>query len=227
MTSPSRAWPARAIAARVGAALVLAGLVAGSDGVPTPGQGAATAEPATPADGVFGRAARAVGGFPSVVTLEPTGGSAAAAPAPTPEGEVVIDQLGLAFVPRHTVVHVGATVRFTNGEAVQHNVHLRRVTDGATAFNADTPPNESLTFVIDREGGYDLLCDAHPGMTGMVYATTAPYFGLAAPDGAFHVEGVPPGTYTLRVWSLDEDARVERAVTVEGAATEVSATPVG
>jgi plastocyanin len=225
MKSSSRAWPARAIAARGGVALLLAGLAACSDGAPDSGQGTATAEPAAPADGVFGRAARAVGGFPSVVTLEPTGESAAA--APTPEGEVVIDQLGLTFVPRHTVVHVGATVRFTNGEAVQHNVHLRRVDDGATVFNADTPPNESLTFVIDREGGYDLLCDAHPGMTGMVYATTAPYFGLAAPDGAFHVEGVPPGTYALRVWSLDVTARVERAVTVEGAATEVTATPVG
>jgi plastocyanin len=179
-------------------------------------------EPA-PTEGVYGQAPAAVGGVPSVIILE-TG-------APTqvvPDRHPVMDQLGLQFSPRHLVASVGAAVTFTNSESIAHNVTVSSVASDSTVLDADTPPSGSVDFVFEAEGGYDVTCGTHPGMTAFIYATESPYAVFAEADGTFHVSGVPSGEYTLRVWSLEEGARSERTVEVrQGAATEVSMTPLG
>ena len=237
-------WPAdgggaRGTASLLSALLLVAGACGGSGGPPsdgdrTPSEGGAAAETpaeapaaqAPPVDGVYGMAPAMVGEVPSVVLLEPTDGEL---PAPPPgPSEPTIDQLGIQFVPRTLLVQTGTTVRFTNSEAVAHNVTVRAVADGATVFNEDTPPYETLSFFFEKEGGYDVICEVHPGMSSFVFVTSAPFATFAEPDGSFRLGGVPPGTYTLTVWSTDPSLGSERTVVVEdGAPTEVDASPFG
>lgn len=213
---------------RAVSAVGLAAAVAVQGACEAPASEAPPAE-AAPAEGVFGRVAPAVGGVPSVVVLEPAPGAGAWGGASTPsDAEPAIDQRGLQFTPRHLAVRVGDTLRFTNSESISHNVHVRRSADGATVLDVDTPPGERASLVLEEEGGYDVLCDVHPGMTAFVFATTAPVAAFAEQDGTFRIAPLPAGSYTLSVWSLDEAARLERAVVVQdGAATEVSAAPAG
>lgn len=164
-----------------------------------------------------------MGGVPSVIILD-TGAPTGVVTGTQP----VIDQLGLQFSPRHLVARVGEAVTFTNSESIAHNVTVRSVAGDSTLLDADTPPSVSVSLVFESEGGYDVTCGTHPGMTAFIFVTTSPYAVFAEADGAFHVSGVPPGEYTLRVWSLDEGARGERTVEVrEGTAAEVSMTPLG
>ncbi len=175
-----------------------------------------------PAEGVYGRAAPAVGLVPSVVTLVPDD------PVDPVRAEATMDQLGLQFTPRNLLAAPGAPVRFTNSESLAHNVHIRSLAGDSTILNADTPPSEALTFVFEEEGGYEVLCDVHPGMTAFVYVTSAPFGTFAEPDGSFHLTGIPAGAYTVRVWSVDPQGRGERRITVAGGgATEVRAPPFG
>ena len=178
---------------------------------------------ATPAEGVFGRAPAAVGGIPSVITL--------GTPAPVDFGEArepVMDQLGLAFSPRHLLVRPGEPVHFANSETLPHNVHVRSVAGDSTVLNADTPPGERFSFVFDEEGGYDVLCDVHPGMTAFIFVTDAPRAIFAEMDGSFHLSGVPAGEYTLTVWSLDPAARTTQTIVArEAGGTEVTLPPFG
>jgi plastocyanin len=206
-------------------ALAASACGAPADEAATPGsEGASGSEGAAPpADGVYGRVPRAVGGVPSVVLLEAEGVSASARERPAK-----IDQLGLQFTPRFLIAPVGESMIFRNSESIAHNVMVRSVESSQMLLNADTPPGDSLLFVLEEPGGYDVACEVHPGMTAFIYATDAPYGAFAETDGTFTISGVPAGEYAMRVWSIDPAGRSERTVSVsDGTATEVVVTPAG
>lgn len=172
-----------------------------------------------PVEGVFGQAPAAVGGIPAVVMLTSPEGSEAVARDEAP----IMDQFGLSFSPRQMLVPVGAVVTFTNSEAdLVHNVHIRSVDGDSTLLSADTTPGETLEVLLSEEGGYDVLCDMHPGMTAFVFATGTPYAVFADGEGFFLMDGVPEGEYVLRVWSVDPTRRTAQSVTVGPGATEVA-----
>lgn len=172
----------------------------------------------TPSEGVFGQAPAALGGIPSVITLETQ------APLDRSEApEFLMDQLGLQFSPLRLFVRVGEPVRFQNSESIAHNVHVSSMSGDSTVFNEDTMLGQSASFVFDEEGGYDVKCDVHPGMTAFIFVTSAPYAVFAEQDGAFQLSRVPAGEYTLKVWSVDAAARSEQTiVTADGEGTEVT-----
>lgn len=173
-----------------------------------------------PAEGVFGIAPGPTGGVPSVVTLTPAkNGAISVLGAPTPG---LIDQFGLSFSPTLRLARAGHPVIFTNSEAaLTHNVTVRELARDSTIFTGDAGSGDSLEVVLPAVGGYDVLCEMHPGMTAFIYATDTPYATFSDDDGSFTIVDVPPGEYMLHVWSVDETARSEQAVTVGPGATEV------
>jgi plastocyanin len=180
-------------------------------------------EPAAPA-GVYGQAPAAQGGIPSVITLE------SLADAPPMEGETpsetIMDQLAIAFSPTELLVQVGTTVQFQNSEVVPHNVQVTSMARDSMIFDEDTLLGETRSFTFDEEGAYDVKCNVHPGMIAFIFVTAAPYAVLADKQGAFELTGVPAGDYTLKVWSVDEDAGSEQTIVkAEGASTEVTLPP--
>lgn len=222
------------------------GAVARTDSGAGPDAGAGTEPGATT---VHGRAPASTGGIPAIVTLTPvepatgdessavdsgappaTHGSVARPTTPHPAApavgeDAVVDQFGLAFSPRVLVAKAGAPVRFTNSEgAITHNVHLRSVAGDSTVFNGDTGPTEGVDVELPGPGGYDVLCDMHPGMTGFVFVTEAPYAVAAGTDGSFEVAGLPPGDYAVRVWTADSGFGGERRVTVSAERAELDLT---
>ena len=51
-------------------------------------------------------------------------------------------------------------------------------------------------------------------MSGWVVAAAHPYYAVTDENGAFRLENVPPGTYTLEVWQ-ESLGKVKREVTVK------------
>lgn len=196
---------------------VLTAAACGGDSEDTPPPEAAPAP-----KGVYGTAPAAVAGTPSVVTLSPANGDPATLPA---RENPVMDQLGLAFSPGLLVVRVGETATFTNSETITHNVRLTYSDNDSTVLDAETDPTGHVDFLFDREGGYEVTCDHHPGMRAFVYVTSAPYAEFAANNGTFQVRDVPPGSYTLSVWSVDPGLRSDRTLDVTGPSTEVTLGP--
>ena len=180
--------------------------------------------PANAAGVVFGQAPAAVGGIPSVVMLSSASGEDNRAPVFDPDP--VIDQFGLVFSPSILLIGMGQSVTFTNSESLAHNVNLRQIETDAIVLNVDTDPTESAQYTFDASGGYDVRCDVHPGMTAFVFASPTPYTVFANLDGEFTLSGVPPGSYTLTVWSTDEALNSERTVEVGEGRTELDAGPV-
>ena len=168
--------------------------------------------------GVHGTAPAATGGTPSVVTLTPTSGGA---PTPTASESPRMDQLGLAFSPGLLLVRTGQTVTFTNSETIAHNVHVTFSDNDSSVLLYDTDPGGSVDLLMERDGGYEVTCDLHPGMRAFIYATSAPYADFAENGGDYRVENVPPGSYRLNVWSVDPTLRSERTIEVTGPSTEI------
>lgn len=200
--------------------LLVAGLAAcgGDEASPEPPADAPTAP-----EGLAGTAPPATLGIPSVVTLLPADDGAVAPPAEAAH----MDQLGLEFLPKQLLVRPGQTVLFTNSESLAHNVHVSYMDNDSSVYLADMDPRESLETALEREGGYDVTCDEHPGMRAFIYVTSAPYVAFAEVDGSFVIPDVPPGTYVASVWSASAELRGERTVDVTAGETNLDLTAAG
>ena len=128
----------------------------------------------------------------------------------------VINQEKMQFVPRVTVVGLGAKVQFTNSDAWDH--HVRLTTPGslvsATPSNTDGlslrlegksegKPASSTVLTLDKPGatGAVLLgCFIHGSMSGHVYVAESPWTVKTGADGIAKIDNVPEGSATVKVW---------------------------
>ncbi|MDP2643678.1 MAG: carboxypeptidase regulatory-like domain-containing protein [Desulfobacterales bacterium] len=137
-----------------------------------------------------------------------------------PEKHFAMDQKNMAFIPSVLPVLAGATVDFLNSDDVLHNVLTTN--ECAEKFNLGTwGKGESRSYTFKNTGCRAvMLCNVHPEMEGWVVTLQNPYFFKTGKDGAFIIENVPTGKYTLNVWhSKAEGPSQEVSVPQEGEVT--------
>jgi plastocyanin len=164
---------------------------------------------------VTGKAPAARGGLAAVVILKPVVDREFPPAAYAP----VMDQISLSFIPPVLFVRTGQVTEFRNSDDVLHNVRVYEDETKEPAFNVAIPTGGAYSYTMKRDGFYNVGCDIHPGMAAVIVATATPHSTLAAPDGAFTIEGVAPGEYQLTVYA-DVD-KFERNVTVSNARTDL------
>jgi plastocyanin len=116
------------------------------------------------------------------------------------------------FTPHMVVVPTGTSVEFPNKDPFFHNVF--------SLFNGkrfdlglyESGTTRSVRF--DREGVSYIFCNIHPEMGAIVLALSTPYYAVSDNTGAVILHNVPPGTYSLHVWS--ETAQSAKASEVQG-----------
>lgn len=117
---------------------------------------------------------------------------------PPPGEPVILNQVGLVFVPHVLPVIVGTTVNFPNEDVVLHNVFSPGYTG---KFNLGTyPQGTTKTRVFEKPGIVLLLCNVHHEMSAFVIVVENPYFVVTDQDGKYILKNVPPGKYNLAVW---------------------------
>ena len=134
----------------------------------------------------------------SVVYVEAVAGKT----FPAPTQKVTIDQKGLMFVPHIVAVQQGTTVAFLNSDSVAHNVFWPSVGGNKKlGHNLGTwPQGQSQSFKFDNPGAIPLLCNVHPDMAGYLVVSPTPYFAVTDKTGAYKIENVPDGSYTVTAW---------------------------
>jgi plastocyanin len=116
-------------------------------------------------------------------------------------GDLVIDHVRCAFVPRVAAVMAGARVRVRNSDPVLHNT--RGILGGTTVFNVALPGRDQSIDIsrrLTRPGVVRVVCDLHPHMSAWLIVHDSPYFAVTDAAGAWRIDGVPPGTWRVTLW---------------------------
>ena len=130
----------------------------------------------------------------AVVLLEPAAGKLAVAPMTG----VQIAQLKRQFAPQVSVVTVGTPVSFPNDDTVRHHVYsFSPVKTFELKLYAGVP---NAPVVFDKPGIAVLGCNIHDQMVAWVVVVDTPFFARSAASGRARIDGVPAGSYRLRVW---------------------------
>jgi plastocyanin len=136
-----------------------------------------------------------------------------------PVGRVRMDQRNEQFVPRVLAITVGTIVEFPNNDTKFHNVFSLSKTH---PFDLGRyPPGKTGFERFDRPGLVRVFCDIHSHMSGYILVFSHRYFAVTDGDGRYAIPRVPPGSYTLVIWSELGSPESRRVTVAEGAVAEV------
>jgi plastocyanin len=136
-----------------------------------------------------------------------------------PVERVRMDQRNEQFVPRLLAITVGTIVDFPNSDTKFHNVFSLSKTH---PFDLGRyPPGKSGFERFDRPGLVRVFCDIHSHMSGYILVFSHRYFAVTDAEGRYAIPRVPPGTYTLMLWSELGTAEARRLTVTEGTVAEV------
>lgn len=119
---------------------------------------------------------------------------------PAPAEKKELDQVGCQYTPRVQGLQVGQAMTIKNTDATLHNVHA--LAKSNQEFNQAQPqglPPFEKTF-DKAELPVHVKCDVHPWMNAYIAVVDNPFYAVSGEDGAFSIEKLPPGTYTLEAW---------------------------
>jgi plastocyanin len=119
---------------------------------------------------------------------------------PAPATPATLDQRGCQYFPHVHAIQVGQTLDIKNDDATLHNVHaLAKVNP---EFNEGQPVQGMVSKKkFDKaEGPFKVKCDVHGWMRSYMAVLPHPFFSVSSTAGAFTINNLPPGTYTLVAW---------------------------
>ena len=118
---------------------------------------------------------------------------------PPPPAQAVLDQKGCVFEPHVIALMVGEPLLIRNSDPFLHNVHVMAVNNPQANLGQPTV-GETATEPFESPEVFRVKCDVHPWMQAWVRVVDNPFFAVTGRDGRFTLNGLPPGTYTLKAW---------------------------
>ena len=119
----------------------------------------------------------------------------------TPPAEpVVFDQQGCMYTPHVFGVQVGQTLKILNSDPFLHNINAQAETNRPFNFGMPKKGDERERSFRVPEIMVHIKCDVHPWMGAYAGVVGHPFFATSGFDGAFSIEGLPAGDYTLEAW---------------------------
>lgn len=126
---------------------------------------------------------------------------------------VTLNNVKCAFVPHVVSATIGQMLNIHNNDPFLHDAHA--LLGERTLFNVAIPKGMTVRKPLAYAGLVHLNCNVrHTWMHAYLFVAEHPYHAVTDERGQFVIDGVPPGTYTLRVWH-ELLGSAERKVTVE------------
>lgn len=137
-----------------------------------------------------------------------------------------IDQKGCVYVPHVVAVAVGQKLIITNSDQTSHNIHPMPKTGGGNPeWNKSQlgggPPIE-VTYT-NEEIAVPVKCNVHPWMHAYIAVVKGPH-DVTGESGAFKLDNIPPGTYTVSAWQETYGTQTGKVTVVAGKSATVDFT---
>jgi plastocyanin len=133
---------------------------------------------------------------------------------------VTIDKCN--FDPKVSAVVSGSTINVLSRDRASHDVRFYREGDGtpvASILTVDAGQVVPTEHIAAKAGIVEARCQAHPWVRAYVAVFDHPYFAVTDEKGAFSMEQLPAGSYTVKVWHEGMEQAVEQRVTVGAGGT--------
>ena len=127
-----------------------------------------------------------------------------------------------SFDPKVTAIVAGSTVNVFSRDRASHHVRFYRegkgtpVADLLTVDAGQVVPSEHIAA---EPGIVEARCEAHPWVRAYVAVFDHPYFAITDAKGAFAIDQLPAGTYTVKVWHEGMTQPAEQRVTLGAGGT--------
>src|SRR5208337_2945589 len=95
-------------------------------------------------------------------------------------------------------ISVGSTVDFPNRDPYFHNAFSNF--SGQPFDIGLYAPGTSKGTTFTKPGIVRVFCNIHPTMSAIIAVLPNPWYDLSDSSGKFHIAGVPPGDYQLRIF---------------------------
>jgi plastocyanin len=129
----------------------------------------------------------------------------------------VMNQAHETFVPHVLAIQAGTVVDFPNQDPFFHNVFSLSKPKRFDLGRYARGRSKSVRF--DEPGVVRVFCDIHSHMSAFILVFAHRFFAVTDDQGAYRIEGVPPGPSTVVAW-YEGEARTSRRITVpEGGGT--------
>ena len=137
-----------------------------------------------------------------------------------------VDQENYRFIPETLAVRSGDQIKFTNSDAVLHDVTTQQRQGLASeAIKRDSFSLRQRQKVLRtyRDGGTErpvtLSCRFHSAMRGWIYVFDHPFFQVTEKEGTFRLDDVPVGKHRLVMVHPAGNLRWDQVVEVKAGET--------
>lgn len=141
-----------------------------------------------------------------------------------PTEPVVLDQRGCVYLPHVFGVQTGQTIKILNSDSLLHNIHALPEENRGFNFGMPNQGSERERSFRVPEVMVKIKCDVHPWMSAYAGVLDHPHYSVSGDDGAFNIEGLPAGTYTIEAWHESYGTQAQAFTVGEGEVTTVDFT---
>ena len=130
------------------------------------------------------------------------------------------EQKGCQYIPHVAVMQVHQPLAVLNDDPTSHNIHpLAKVN---AEWNKSQPKGAPpIHTAWDQPEFIAVKCNVHPWMHGYFVVLKTPHSGITDSTGAFKLEGLPAGKYTVTAWH-ERFGTQSQEVTIAGSETKTA-----
>jgi len=135
---------------------------------------------------------------------------------PAPRNSVDLTQSGCMYEPHVLGIMVGQPLQVLTLDPTTHNIHV--VAKINREWNVTQQPGSPSVIrkFTHPEIMIPVHCNEHPWMKAYIGVVSNPFYAVTGSDGSFVLKNVPPGEYTLEVWTATFGTQEQKVVVRPG-----------